>query len=218
MSSKNDQIDFSDVLSHVRASPTVDTSLSSDEKIQQIQTHFAAIMTLLGLDLNDDSLKDTPKRVAKMYVNEIFGGLSPDNFPKITIIENKMQYDQMVCVQNIQVMSFCEHHFQPIDGFATVAYIPNKKVIGLSKINRIVEYFSRRPQVQERLTKQIADSLQYILDTEDVAVHINARHYCVIARGIQDAHSSTTTSDLRGAFKKSGDTRSEYLKQCRNSL
>lgn len=218
MKTKNDPAQIGDVLSHVRSSPTIDTMMSNEEKIQKIQIHFTEIMKTLGLDLNDDSLKDTPKRVAKMYVNEIFGGLNPDHFPKITVIENKMQYDQMVCVQNIEVMSFCEHHFQPIDGFATVAYIPHKKVIGLSKINRIVEYFSRRPQVQERLTKQIADSLQYILDTEDIAVHINARHYCVIARGIQDAHSSTTTSDLRGAFKKSGDTRSEFLKQCRHSL
>jgi len=124
----------------------------------------------------------------------------------------------MVCVQNIEVMSFCEHHFQPIDGFATVAYIPKNKVIGLSKINRIVEFFSKRPQVQERLTKQIADCLQYILETEDIAVHINAKHYCVKARGVQDTHSSTTTADLRGEFKTSGDTRTEFLKQCRNAL
>ena len=126
-----------------------------------------------------------------------------------------MQYDQMVCVQDIEVLSVCEHHFQPIDGFATVAYIPNEKVIGLSKINRIVEYFARRPQVQERLTKQIADCLQYILKTDDVAVHINAKHYCVIARGVQDTHSTTTTSDLRGSFKLLQETRTEFLTQCR---
>ncbi|MFN3696567.1 MAG: GTP cyclohydrolase I FolE [Pseudobdellovibrio sp.] len=218
MKSKSDLSYIGDVLSNVRSSPTVDSKMTNDEKIQKIQNHFSEIMQTLGLDLNDDSLRDTPKRVAKMYVNEIFGGLNPDHFPKITVIENKMQYDQMVCVQNIEVMSFCEHHFQPIDGFATVAYIPKNKVIGLSKINRIVEFFSKRPQVQERLTKQIADCLQYILETEDIAVHINAKHYCVKARGVQDTHSSTTTADLRGEFKTSGDTRTEFLKQCRNAL
>jgi GTP cyclohydrolase I len=204
-----------EILSHVRSSPTIDNQLTSEEKIEKIKTHFAEIMKTLGLDLSDDSLCDTPKRIAKMYVNEIFSGLDPKNFPKITVIDNKMQYDQIVCVQDIEVMSMCEHHFQPIDGFATVAYIPNKKVIGLSKLNRVVDYFGRRPQVQERLTKQIADCLQYLLDTEDVAVHINAKHYCVISRGIQDTHSTTTTSDLRGAFKQRAETRTEFLKQCR---
>lgn len=204
-----------EILTNVRPSPTVESGLTCDEKISKIQQHFAEIMSVLGLDLSDDSLRDTPRRIAKMYVNEVFGGLNPDNFPKITVIENKMQYDQMVCVQDIEVMSVCEHHFQPIDGFATVAYIPKNKVIGLSKLNRIVEYFSKRPQVQERLTKQVADCLQYILDTEDVAVHINAKHYCVISRGIQDTHSTTTTSDLRGSFKNLAGTRAEFLKQCR---
>lgn len=204
-----------EILSHVRASPVIETNLTPEEKIEKIKHHFSEIMMTLGLDLNDDSLKETPKRVAKMYVNEVFGGLNPLNFPKITVIDNKMQYDQMVCVQNIEMISMCEHHFQPIDGFATVAYIPNQKVIGLSKLNRIVEYFGRRPQVQERMTKQIADCLQYLLNTEDVAVHINAKHYCVISRGIQDKHSTTTTSDLRGAFKTRPETRTEFLKQCR---
>lgn len=204
-----------DILTNVRPSPVVDSGLSNEEKIATIQKHFAEILKVLGLDLEDDSLRETPRRIAKMYVNEIFGGMNPKNFPPITVIENKMQYDQMVCVQDIEVMSVCEHHFQPIDGFATVAYIPKNKVIGLSKLNRIVEYFARRPQVQERLTKQIADCLQYILDTEDVAVHINARHYCVISRGIQDTHSTTTTSDLRGSFKSLPGTRTEFLKQCR---
>jgi GTP cyclohydrolase I len=189
--------------------------MSSEEKIDKIKTHFAEIMKTLGLDLSDDSLADTPKRIAKMYVNEIFGGLDEGNFPRITLIDNKMGYDQMVCVQDIEVISTCEHHFQPIDGFATVAYIPNKKVIGLSKLNRIVEFFARRPQVQERLTKQIADCLQYILETDNVAVHINAKHYCVISRGVQDTHSTTTTSDLRGDFKTLKETRTEFLKQCR---
>lgn len=203
------------VLSHVRPSPVIHSDLSSDEKIEKIKFHFEQIMNTIGLDLKDDSLKDTPKRLAKMYINEIFSGLDHRNFPKMTVIDNSMQYDQMVCVQDIEVMSVCEHHFQPIDGFATVAYIPDKKVIGLSKLNRVVEYFAKRPQVQERLTKQVADCLQYILGTENVAVHINAKHYCVITRGIQDTHSTTTTSDLRGAFKARLETRTEFLKQCR---
>lgn len=215
MIEKNIESKAVEILSHVRSSPTMETNLTDAEKIEKIKVHFAEIMKTLGLDLSDDSLRDTPKRIAKMYVNEIFGGLNSDNFPKITVIDNKMQYDQMVCVQDIEVISTCEHHFQPIDGFATVAYIPNKKVIGLSKLNRIVDFFGRRPQVQERLTKQIADCLQYLLDTEDVAVHINAKHYCVITRGIQDTHSTTTTSDLRGAFKTQATTRTEFLKQCR---
>lgn len=203
------------ILSFVRSSPTVNNQLSTDEKITKIKQHFTEIMNILGLDLKDDSLSETPKRIAKMYVNEVFSGLSEDNFPKITVIENKMKYDQMVCVQDIEVISTCEHHFQPIDGFATVAYIPNKKVIGLSKLNRIVDFFARRPQVQERLTKQIADCLQHILETDNVAVHINAKHYCVISRGIQDTHSTTITSDLRGDFKKRPETRAEFLNQCR---
>lgn len=204
-----------EILTHVRPSPTVESSLTEPQKIEKIQLYFSEIMQVLGLDLNDDSLKDTPRRIAKMYVNEIFSGLETKNFPKITVIENKMQYDQMVCVQDIEVLSVCEHHFQPIDGYATVAYIPNKKVIGLSKLNRIVEFFARRPQVQERLTKQVADCLQFILETENVAVHINAKHYCMIARGVQDTHSTTTTSDLRGDFKSLPETRTEFLKQCR---
>lgn len=204
-----------EILTNVRPSPTVVSNLSCEEKVDKIQSHFTEILTTLGLDLTDDSLRETPKRIAKMYVNEVFSGLDPKNFPKITVIDNNMGYDQMVCVQDIELVSMCEHHFQPIDGFATVAYIPKTKVIGLSKLNRIVEFFAKRPQVQERLTKQVADCLQYILETEDVAVHINAKHYCVIARGIQDHHSTTTTSDLRGSFKHLPETRSEFLKQCR---
>lgn len=215
MKTQTEQEQAQDILTNVRPSPTLSSGLTSEQRIEKISFHFAEIMKSLDLDLSDDSLRDTPKRIAKMYVNEIFGGLDPKNFPKITVIENTMQYDQMVCVQDIEVMSVCEHHFQPIDGFATLAYIPKKKVIGISKLNRIVEYFSRRPQVQERLTKQIADCLQYILDTDDIAVHINAKHYCVIARGIQDTHSATTTSDLRGCFKSLPETRTEFLKQCR---
>lgn len=204
-----------EILTNVRPSPTLTSDLTSEQRIDKISYHFAEIMKSLDLDLSDDSLRETPVRIAKMYVNEIFGGLDPKNFPKITVIENTMEYDQMVCVQDIEVMSVCEHHFQPIDGFATLAYIPKDKVIGISKLNRIVEYFSKRPQVQERLTKQIADCLQFILDTDDVAVHINAKHYCVMARGVQDTHSTTTTSDLRGSFKHLPETRTEFLKQCR---
>ncbi|MFN8790999.1 MAG: GTP cyclohydrolase I FolE [Bdellovibrionales bacterium] len=202
------------LLKEVIPSPLAPNNLTDDQKIKIIEENFHEIMVTLGLDMKDDSLRDTPKRIAKMFVREVFKGLDPKHFPKITTIENKMDYDQMVLVQDIELLSTCEHHFQPIQGFATVAYIPSKKVIGLSKINRIVEYFARRPQVQERLTKQIADCLQGVLQTEDVAVHINAKHFCVIARGIEDAHSSTVTSDLRGEFKRNGETRHEFLVHC----
>lgn len=203
------------MLEHVQPTPFFDSKLSDQKKIELITKKFREIMCTLGMDLSNDSLRDTPERIAKMYVNEIFSGLSASNFPAMTVLENEMKYDQMVLVQDIQVLSVCEHHFQTIDGLATVAYIPDKKVIGLSKINRIVRFFSQRPQIQERLTKQIADCLEYILETEHVAVHMNAKHYCVIARGVQDAHSSTATSDLRGHFKSKQDTRVEFLKHCR---
>ncbi|XGC79734.1 GTP cyclohydrolase I FolE [Bdellovibrio bacteriovorus] len=201
------------ILDNVRPTPMIHNGLSNEEKIEKITEKFTEIMEVLGLDLTDDSLGDTPRRVAKMYVNEVFAGLDAKKFPKMTVIENKMNYDQMIVVQSISCLSFCEHHFLPIDGFATVAYIPNQKVIGLSKINRIVQYFARRPQVQERLTKQIADCLQYILDTEHVAVHINAKHYCVVMRGIEDTGSTTSTADLRGHFKTRQETREEFLQQ-----
>ncbi|KYG70362.1 GTP cyclohydrolase [Bdellovibrio bacteriovorus] len=203
------------ILDNVRPTPMIHNGLSNEEKIEKITEKFVDIMETLGLDLADDSLRETPRRVAKMYVNEVFSGLDPKKFPKMTVIENKMNYDQMIVVQNISCLSFCEHHFLPIDGFATVAYIPSKKVIGLSKINRIVQYFGRRPQVQERLTKQIADCLQYILGTEHVAVHINAKHYCVVMRGIEDTGSTTSTADLRGHFKTRMETREEFLQHCR---
>lgn len=191
--------------------PFRDNGLSEDEKLQQIEQRFAEIMQILGLDLNDDSLMDTPRRIAKMYVKEIFSGLNPKNFPKMTTIANTMGIDEMVLIRDIKVMSLCEHHFAPIHGRAAVAYIPNKKIIGLSKINRVVDYFSRRPQVQERLTKQIADCLSSVLETENVAVFIDARHYCVISRGIEDQNSSTITSDLRGVFRSSQPARHEFL-------
>ncbi len=207
-----------DILAHVHPTPMVSNSLSEEKKVELIAEKFSEIMTILGMDLNNDSLMDTPKRIAKMYVREIFGGLNKENFPKVTVIDNEMKYDQMVVVQNIEVLSVCEHHFQTIEGAATVAYIPGKKVIGLSKINRIVQFFARRPQVQERLTKQIADCLQYVLETDHVAVHMNAKHYCVIARGVQDAQSSTSTSDLRGHFKSRLETREEFLRHCKTQL
>jgi len=204
-----------DILDNVRPTPMVQNGLSNEDKIKIISEKFTEILETLGLDLNDDSLSNTPHRIAKMYVNEVFSGLDSKKFPKMTVIENKMNYDQMIVVQKISCLSFCEHHFLPIDGYATVAYIPNKKVVGLSKINRVVQYFSRRPQVQERLTKQIADCLQYVLGTEHVAVHISAKHYCVVMRGIEDTSSLTSTADLRGHFKSKVETREEFLQHCR---
>jgi GTP cyclohydrolase I len=182
------------------------------EKIELIESYFEGIMMALGLDLQDDSLNETPKRVAKMYVNEIFWGLDYDAFPKCTTVDNKMNYNEMVVERNVSVQSNCEHHFVIIDGLATVAYVPNQKVLGLSKINRIVEYFSKRPQIQERLTEQIFHTLCYILETDDVAVLINARHYCVRSRGVEDAGSSTVTSRLGGGFKTDPAARAEFMR------
>jgi GTP cyclohydrolase I len=204
-----------DILDNVRPTPMIQNGLSNEQKIDIISEKFTEILETLGLDLSDDSLSNTPHRIAKMYVNEVFSGLDSKKFPKMTVIENKMNYDQMIVVQKISCLSFCEHHFLPIDGYATVAYIPNKKVVGLSKINRVVQFFSRRPQVQERLTKQIADCLQYVLGTEHVAVHISAKHYCVVMRGIEDTSSLTSTADLRGHFKSKVETREEFLQHCR---
>ena len=180
-------------------------------KIDVIESLFTDIMKTLGLDLTDDSLIETPKRVAKMYVNEIFWGLDYEAFPKCTTVDNKMQYNEMVCERNVNVQSNCEHHFVVIDGLATVAYVPKTRVLGLSKINRIVEYFSKRPQIQERLTEQVFHTLQYILDTEDVAVLIDAQHYCVKSRGVEDTGSSTVTVRLGGGFKNDPAARNEFL-------
>lgn len=213
--SKKRDYNAKDILAHVRPTPFVPNHLTNEQKIETITKHFHEIMTTLGLDLENDSLKDTPKRVAKMYVNEIFSGLDEKNFPKITVIENDMSYDQMIVVRDVSIQSTCEHHFQTIDGQATIAYIPSKGVIGLSKVNRIAQFFSRRPQVQERLTKQIADCMEHVLETKNIAVHINAKHYCVICRGVGDVNSSTVTSDLRGAFKSNPETRIEFLNTCR---
>ena len=191
--------------------PVIDNGLSRKEKIEKIQKHFDEIVTILGLDLKDDSLIDTPKRVAKMYVNEIFWGLDYDAFPKATVVENKMDYNEMIVERNISVQSNCEHHFVVIDGLATVAYVPEKNVLGLSKINRIVEYFCKRPQIQERLTEQIYHALSYILETDNVAVMIDAQHYCVKSRGVEDTGSSTITSRLGGNFKNYPEVRAEFL-------
>lgn len=200
-----------EILSKVHPSPILHNGLSDDEKVDKIASHFREIMLTMGLDLNDDSLRETPRRVAKMYVHEVFEGLNPRNFPKMTSIENKLNYDEMVTVKDIAIISVCEHHFVTIDGRATIAYIPKDKVIGLSKINRVAKFFSRRPQVQERLTKQIADCLTQVLETDDVAVLIRAKHYCVAQRGVEDSASETVTSDLRGAFRDDNRTRAEFL-------
>jgi len=185
--------------------------LSDDEKMALIEKHFTGIMETLGLDLTDDSLKGTPRRVAKMYVQEIFNGLNPANKPKIALFDNKYKYNQMLVEKDITFYSNCEHHFVPIFGKAHVAYISNGKVIGLSKLNRIVQYFAKRPQVQERMTMQIAKELQQILQTEDVAVIMDAKHLCVSSRGVQDNDSATVTSFYGGKFENE-ITRQELFK------
>ena len=190
--------------------------LKDSSMIELISKDFEHIMETLGLDLTDDSLQDTPKRVAKMYVEEIFYGLRTENFPKITVVDNKFNYDEMLVEKGINVMSVCEHHFVGIVGTATIGYIPNGKVVGLSKLNRIVDYFARRPQVQERLTAQVYHTLCHILGTKNVAVVIDADHYCVKSRGIEDTGSSTVTSKIGGAFKDDISTRSEFMALARN--
>ncbi|WOC40584.1 GTP cyclohydrolase I FolE [Polaribacter sp. HL-MS24] len=174
--------------------------ISDEEKKEKIADLFKEIMNVMGLDLTDDSLKGTPKRVAKMYIEEIFSGLNPANKPKVALFSNKYQYNQMLVEKNITFYSNCEHHFVPIMGKAHVAYVSSGKVIGLSKLNRIVQYYAKRPQVQERLTNQIAEELKILLETEDVAVIIDAKHLCVSSRGIKDDTSSTVTSYFGGAF------------------
>lgn len=191
--------------------PMVQNGLSDEEKRQRIKTAMTDVMEALGLDLADDSLCDTPRRIAKMYVDEIFSGLDYRKFPKITQIENKMKIEQPVQVTDISLTSTCEHHFVTIDGTASVAYIPKHTVIGLSKINRLVAFFAQRPQVQERLTQQVMVALQALTGTEDVAVSINAAHYCVKARGIRDSQSYTKTSSLGGVFNTNADMRKEFF-------
>ena len=185
--------------------------LDDDTKMELIAKHFAGIMEILGMDLDDDSLRDTPKRVAKMYVKEIFSGLNPANKPEPTLFKNAYHYNQMLVERNIAVFSNCEHHFVPIVGKAHVAYISNGQVIGLSKLNRIVQYCSQRPQVQERLTIQIANLMKEALGTEDVAVVIDAYHHCVSSRGVKDSGSTTLTAEYCGQFLNN-ETKNEFLK------
>lgn len=218
----NDKIDLSDTtideIGDNHISTSVDTPMLSDafdktdeEKINIIQQHFAAIMQTLGLDLADDSLRGTPKRVAKMYVQEIFRGLNPANKPNMALFSNKYKYNQMLVEKNISFYSNCEHHFVPITGKAHIAYISSGKVIGLSKLNRLVQYFAKRPQVQERLTVQIGKELQQILQTKDIAVVIDAKHLCVASRGVEDDTSSTVTSFYSGSFEQN-EKKNEFLK------
>lgn len=198
--------------------PQVEQTFNDEAKIDAITGHFMSIMQTLGLDLSDDSLQDSPQRVAKMFVNEIFWGLDYRKFPKITAVDNKMGYESMVLEKNIVVQSNCEHHFVSIDGYAHVAYIPKHKVLGLSKLNRVVEYFSRRPQIQERLTEQIFYTLEYILGTSDIAVMVNAKHYCVKSRGVEDINSETITSKVGGVFHSEAATRMEFLQLVRSPV
>lgn len=191
--------------------PMIETGLSPEQKYNRIRGLMAEVVETLGLDLHDDSLAETPHRIAKMYVHEIFSGLDYSSFPKLSLIENKMGADEMVKIREIDLTSTCEHHFVTIDGVAKVAYIPKDKIIGLSKINRIVRFFGQRPQVQERLTRQILVALQALLGTEDVAVNIDATHYCVKSRGVMDTNSQTSTTALGGCFKENIHTRAEFL-------
>jgi GTP cyclohydrolase I len=186
--------------------------MDDDLKMEIIEKHFKEIMHVLGLDLSDDSLKGTPRRVAKMYIKEIFSGLNPKNKPDIKLFENKYKYKEMLVEKDITFYSNCEHHFVPIYGKAHVAYISNGNVIGLSKINRIVQYFAKRPQVQERLTMQIGNELREVLGSEDVAVVIDAHHMCVSTRGVQDVNSSTVTSYYSGKFETDENSRNEFMK------
>ena len=192
--------------------PLRDDAFEMDDELKQelISRHFRDIMQILGLDLEDDSLKGTPDRVAKMYVKEIFSGLDPKNKPSMTLFDNKFKYNEMLVEKDIYFHSFCEHHFVPIYGKAHVSYISSGKVIGLSKLNRIVHYFAARPQVQERMTVQIGNELKEVLETEDVAVVIDAKHMCVAARGVKDKESSTVTTFYSGKFKNDF-TRNEFL-------
>lgn len=204
-------IDPKAVLKKVTPTPVVENNLTNDEKKKKIESLFTEIMQTLGLDLTDDSLRETPHRVSKMFVDEVFWGLQEENFPKITIVENKFDYDHAVVEINIVTNSHCEHHFVPIIGKTHIAYVPNRKVIGLSKLNRIVDYFAKRPQIQERLTLQIHQALCAILETQDVAVVTDAMHSCVKTRGIKDVTSMTRTSKLSGVFKEDTSHRMEFM-------
>ena len=192
--------------------PMIEQALSREERLVRIEALMTEVMSVLALDLKDDSLAETPHRIAKMYVNEVFSGLDYAHFPKITLIENKMSVSEMIWVKDIDLTSTCEHHFVTIDGKADVAYIPGKRIIGLSKINRIVRFFAQRPQVQERLNQQVLVALQTLLGTDDVAVRINATHYCVKARGVMDSTSTTETLSLGGAFLSDRELRRDFVR------
>jgi len=219
---KSHNINFEEMIEdHILTS--VDTPLRSDAfkidddlKIELIEKNFREIMYILGLDLSDESLKDTPQRVAKMYVKEIFNGLNPDNKPQSTLFENKFKFNEMLVEKNITIYSYCEHHFVPIIGKAHIAYFPKNHVIGLSKLNRIAQYYAKRPQVQERLTMQIANELKETLQTDDVAVLVDADHLCVASRGVNDVNSSTITSSYNGKFLND-ETRKEFLSHVRSA-
>ncbi len=199
------------LVDHGLETPMIDNGLSADQKYRRIEGLMREVVETLGLDLTDDSLAETPHRIAKMYVREIFSGLDYSEFPKLSLIDNKMGVNEMVKVRDIEMVSTCEHHFVTIDGTAKVAYIPKDKILGLSKINRLVRFFARRPQVQERLTRQILVALQALLGTDDVAVSIDAVHYCVKSRGVMDSNSRTSTTALGGCFEKNIHTRAEFL-------
>ena len=184
--------------------------MNDDEKMGQISYHFRQIMETLGLDMSDDSLNGTPNRVAKMFVKEIFQGLKPDNKPAPTMFDNKFGYNQLLVEKNISIFSTCEHHFLPIYGVCHIAYISSGKVIGLSKLNRIAQYYAKRPQVQERLTMQIAEELKVMLETDNVAIYIDAKHFCVHSRGVEDTGSSTVTVEYSGKFKEK-EYRDQFL-------
>jgi GTP cyclohydrolase I len=209
----NDELNDHDHLSASRQTPLKADAfvLSEEEKIEKIQEHVAAILDILGMDLTNDSLKGTPKRVAKAYVKEIFGGLNPERRPSASTFENKYEYGEMLVEKNITLYSTCEHHLLPIIGKAHIAYISNGNVVGLSKMNRIVDYYAKRPQVQERLTLQVIEELQRILKTENVACIIDAKHLCVNSRGIRDVASSTVTAEYGGVFKTDETLRKEFL-------
>jgi GTP cyclohydrolase IA len=192
--------------------PMVPYDTPHEVKLRTISNAIHECMTVLGLDLTDDSLADTPNRVAKMWVNELFSGLDYTNFPKITCIENKMKYDEMVLVSNISAMSSCEHHLITVDQNVHIAYIPGKKVVGLSKLPRLAKFFARRPEVQERFCAQVFETLKFLLDTDDVAVSVVGKHYCMSARGVEDVNAVTTTNKLGGVFKTDPATRSEFFK------
>jgi GTP cyclohydrolase I len=199
------------LIEHGLETPMIETGLNARQKYERVKELMGQVVSTLGLDLSDDSLSETPHRIAKMYVHEIFSGLDYSQFPKLSLIVNKMGADEMVKIRDIDLTSTCEHHFVTIDGVAKVAYIPRDKLIGLSKINRIVRFFGQRPQVQERLTRQILVALQALLDTGNVAVSIDATHYCVKSRGVMDTNSQTSTTALGGCFKDNIHTRAEFL-------